>query len=174
MQIACLQRNLSVFKCLWRIQSIWCLMRLTYFCGFETVSALQSKSVKRPSQNNEVWINQCWLSSQFTSRLDLKWIEMENEIKFPCRSHHLVSVAGTNVNISERNVKHHHILAGRLPKSASQLSLAKVREKNNFHSISSLTNFRLSHSCWRAISLKTQTDWILFGAWLIRIRFQEN
>ena len=56
-------------------------MGLTLFFGFETVSALQSKSVKRPSQNNE--------------------------IKFPCGSHRFVSVTGTIVRISQRNVKHH-------------------------------------------------------------------
>ena len=55
------------------------------FWGFETVSALQSKSAKRPSQNHEVWINQSWLISWFTCRFDLKWIEMVKEMKFLCR-----------------------------------------------------------------------------------------
>ena len=31
---------------------------------------------------------------------------MENEIKFPCRFHRFVSVAGTIAKISEKNVKH--------------------------------------------------------------------
>ena len=82
-------------------------MRLTLFCGLETVSALQSKSVKRPASQITKYelIN---VDLVHNSLLCLTWNELKWRIQnqICLQKNCEIKLAEKSVWISESNVKH--------------------------------------------------------------------